>query len=466
MKVRKNIMRYFWLLIPLLMINQNSFADDSQTISPGTLQQIEKNVTVDAQMRAMINAVSNNEIKSLALNKKVLEDLDPYFAYRIKTGSVTNQKSSGRCWLFTSLNVLRPPIMTKYKMKNFEFSENYLFFYDQLEKSNRFLETILSTLDKKMDDRYIDWLFRHPIDDGGVWNMMVSLIKKYGAVPREVMMESYNSENTRMANRLLARKLREGGYQLRQMHDAGKKMDQLRNYKLSVLSDVYRILVISLGEPPKEFKWRYEDTDGNIHHEKTYTPLSFYQEFVQADLENYVMMMNDPTREYYKLYEIELDRNVYEGPNWTYVNLPADVIKKFAKQSILANEPMYFSCDVGKQLNSDKGYLALGLYDYDSMFGVKFGMDKKARILTFDSGSTHGMALMGVDTSATGQTTKWLLENSWGKEKGYEGYLIMTDGWFDAYSFRLVVDKRFVSEDVLKVRQQKPIVLPPWDPMY
>ncbi len=466
MKLKKIITLFVWLLLRLVMVNQNSFADESQTISPKTLDQIEKAVTIDVQMRAMINAVSNNEIKSLALNKKVLEDLDPYFAYRIKTGNVTNQKSSGRCWLFTSLNVLRPSVMKKYYMKNFEFSENYLFFWDQLEKSNRFLETVLNSLDKKMDDRFIDWLFRNPIDDGGVWNMMVSLIKKYGAVPREVMMESYNSDNTRMVNRLLARKLREGGYQIRKMYKEGKNIEQLRNYKLSVLTDAYRMLVISLGEPPKEFSWRYEDTEGNIHPEKKYTPLSFYKEFVQTELEDYVMMMNDPSREYYKLYEIELDRNVYEGPNWTYVNLPAEVLKKFAKRSILSDEPIYFSCDVGKQLNSDKGYLALGLYDYDSMFGVKFGMDKKARISTFDSGSTHGMALMGVDTTQTGQTTKWLLENSWGKEKGYEGYLIMTDDWFDAYSFRLVVHKRFVSEDVLKIRQQKPIVLPPWDPMY
>ncbi|MBN2367325.1 MAG: C1 family peptidase [Calditrichaeota bacterium] len=462
-KVLSTILSFLTILF---IQTTNLFGDEKQTITPEILNEIKTSVTMDADNRAMMNAVTNNDIKKLALNRNSLEKLDHYFAHRIKTGDVTDQKSSGRCWLFTSLNVLRPAIIKKYNMKDFQFSENYLFFWDQLEKSNRFLESVLSSLDKEADDRFIHWLFKSPVDDGGVWNMMVSLIHKYGAVPRKAMLESHSSENTRMMNRLINRKLREGGYELRIMYQKGTKTDQLQKHKIKILKDVYKILLISLGEPPSEFTWRYEDKDGVIQPEKTYTPMSFAEEFVLEDLDSYMMMMNDPSKEYNKLYEIELDRNVYEGKNWTFVNLPADALKKFAKKSILADEPMYFSCDVGKQLNDDEGYLALNMYDYESMFGVKFGMDKKARILTFDSGSTHGMALMGIDTTSDGKPSKWLLENSWGKDRGEKGYLTMTDEWFNEYMFRLVVHKRFVSDEVLQILTRKPIVLPPWDPAY
>jgi len=440
-------------------------AFSQENLSPQVLEKIEKAVPVTQDIKARINAVANNDIKNLALNLEAFQDLDHLFAYRIKTGDVTDQKSSGRCWLFTSLNVLRPAIMKKHNMKEFDFSQNYLFFYDQLEKSNRFLEAILNNLDKKDDDRLIEWLLKNPVDDGGVWNMMVDLIKKYGAIPREAMLESFSSENTRMMNRLLKRKLREGGYELRKMHQQGKKVKELREKKVDILSEVYQILLVCLGEPPKEFSWRYEDKDGNLSSPKIYTPQQFYKEFVGEDVEKYILMMDDPSKEYYKYYEIEYYRNVWEGTNWTFVNLPSDEMKNFAKESILSDQPMYFSCDVGKQLNTERGFLALNIYDYDALFGVKFGMDKKARILTFDSGSSHGMALMGIDTSETGKVTKWLLENSWGKDKGEKGYLSMTDEWLDEYMFRLVIHQDFVSEKVIEISRQKPVMLPPWDPM-
>jgi len=436
-----------------------------EVLSPQILEKIEKSVPITQDIRARMNAVSNNDIKKLGLNLETFQNLDHHFAYRIKTGEVTNQKSSGRCWIFTSLNVLRPTVMKKHNMKEFDFSQNYLFFYDQLEKSNRFLEAILNNLDKSNEDRLIYWLFRNPVDDGGVWNMMVDLIKKYGAIPREAMMESFSSENTRMMNRLLKRKLREGGYLIRKLHQQSKNKKELRDTKVEILSEIYQILVISLGEPPKKFSWRYVDMDGKLSPPKTYTPKQFYEEFIGQDVEKYTLMMDDPSKEYYKYYEIEYYRNVWEGSNWTFVNLPSDEMKQFAKKSILVDQPMYFSCDVGKQLHTERGYLALNIYDYNALFGINFGMDKTARILTYDSGSSHGMALMGIDTSKTGKPTKWLLENSWGKKKGEEGYLSMTDEWLDAYMFRLVIHQDFVSDKVIKISKQKPIMLPPWDPM-
>jgi bleomycin hydrolase len=451
----------YFLLIPLLTITQAQ-----ESITPEILGTIEESVTIDQESRAMINAVTNNDIKKLTFNRNALEELDHHFAYRIQTGEVINQKSSGRCWLFTSLNVLRPAVIKKHNLKDFQFSENYLFFYDQLEKSNVFLEAILENLDKSDDEEMTIWLFKNAIGDGGVWNMMVDLIKKYGAVPRTAMLESYSSENTRMMTRLLVRKLREGAFNIREMHKQGQNMKKLRAEKLNILSDIYRILVISLGEPPKTFTWRYETKDGTISPSKTYTPIQFYKEFIGQDVEKYVMMMDDPSKEYYKRYDIQYYRNVWEGEDWTFVNVPSNDLKVFAKKSILADQPMYFSCDVGKQLDSKNGYLALNIYDYDALYGVKFGMDKKARILTYDSGSSHGMALMGIDTTGDGRVTKWLLENSWGEDKGEEGYLTMTDEWFDQYLFRLVVHQNFVSEKIRKIANQKPVMLPPWDPMF
>jgi bleomycin hydrolase len=250
------------------------------------------------------------------------------------------------------------------------------------------------------------------------------------------------------------------------MHKDGKKLGDLREEKLKILSDVYRILIISLGEPPSRFTWRYETKDGDISPEKTYTPMEFYKNFVGRDVEKYVLMMDDPSKEYYKRYDIKYYRNVWEGNNWTFVNVSSDELKKFAKKSILADQPIYFSCDFGKQKDSEKGYLALNIYDYDALFGVDFGMNKKARILTFESGSTHGMALMGLDTTAYGIVTKWLLENTHGKEKGDKGYVTMTDTWFDEYLFRLVIHEDFVSEKIRNIAKQKPVELPPWDPMF
>jgi bleomycin hydrolase len=285
-------------------------------------------------------------------------------------------------------------------------------------------------------------------------------------VPKDVMPETYNSEKTSTMQKLIKRKLREDGIRLRKMTADGASYDFLQKKKIEMLGDIYRMLVVSLGEPPVEFSWRYKDKDGNITPEKEYTPKSFYNEVIGVDMSEYVLFMDDPTRPYYKLYEIEYDRNMHEGRNWKFVNLPASEIKAFALESLKNNEAMYFSCDVGKQLNSDYGTLDLNNYDYESLFGVKFGMNKKERVQAFDSGSSHGMALVGVDVNEKEEITKWLLENSWGSKSGHNGYLAMTDDWFDQYMFRVVINKKFVDEKTLKILKQKAKKLPPWDPMF
>lgn len=451
------------IIIPLqLFLFQLSLG---QAISPADLEEYKAQVTEDEHLEVLRNAVTANPIQKLSRNSETNPMLDEYFTYRIEPQGITDQKSSGRCWLFTGLNVLRPKVISKYGIKDFKFSQNYLFFYDQLEKANLFLNGIIETSGKPWDDREVEWLFKHPVGDGGQWTGVVDLVKKYGLVPEDVMPETAHSSSTRKMSRLLKRKLREQAYTLRTEAEQGKNAQDLQVMKKEMLGKIYQMLSLSLGEPPARFTWRYENRDGEVTAWKEYTPISFRDAFLETDLSSYVMLMDDPTREYYKLYEIEYDRHMYEGGNWKYINLPAEKIKEFALASLKEKEAMYFSCDVGKELDSDAGILDIGNYEEGALLGVEFGMDKKARIRTFDSGSTHGMALVGADTDENGKVVKWLLENSWGK-KGFEGHLIMSDAWFNEYMFRLVVLKKFIDPETLQILETEPIILPPWDPMF
>lgn len=451
------------ILSMLVFISPDLFAQGE--LSAEDLGRIESSLVLNDDTRALMNAISSNDIRKLAVNRENLGKVNEYFSDKVEIKGITDQKSSGRCWLFTGLNVLRPKVIGKYNLKEFEFSQTYGFFWDQLEKSNLFLEGIIETASLDINDRKVEWLLKHPIGDGGQWTGVVDILNKYGAVPASVMPESQNSSNTSVMSRFLRRKLREDALVLRQLYADGKTDSMLREEKLNMLGDIYRMLVLCLGQPPAEFEWQYEDKDGNISEMKTYTPRSFYDEVVGVELGDYVMFMNDPTRPYYKLYEIEYDRHMLEGGNWKYINLPMDEIKTFAKASIQANEAMYFSCDVGKQLEREKGMLDLNNFAYDELFGVDFSMDKAGRISTFDSGSSHGMNLVGVNVLPDGSTDKWLLENSWGKT-GHQGFLIMTDAWFSEYMFRLVIHRDFIDAATLEILDTDPVFLPPWDPMF
>ncbi len=415
---------------------------------------------------ALLNAITHNDIKKLAESRKNDGVINHYFSNRVKVSGITNQKSSGRCWLYTGLNTIRPLVQEKYNLSNFEFSQTYNFFWDQFEKANLFLEIARATANKPLSDREVEWLFKNPIGDGGQWTTFADNIMKYGVVPAEAMPDTYQSEKTSMMSRLLRRKLREDGLKMRELANSRMSEEAKHNAKIEMLSEIYRILVLCLGEPPLEFSWQVKDKEGKISESVVYTPKQFYDELIGIDLQEYVMFMNDPAKDYNRLYEIQYDRNLVEGSNWKYINLPNEQIKEFAKQSIIGNEAMYFSCDVGKQLNVVSGILDIDNYNYNDLIGVDFGMDKKQRIETFESGSTHGMALVGVNILPDGSIDKWLLENSWGADKGHKGYLTMTDRWFDEYMFRVIIHKKYISKDILNILKQKPILLPPWDPMF
>ena len=422
-------------------------------ISADILKDLNASFEGNAGDRAIRNALNSTSMAVLAASAEKSVMPDTNFSDEVKTNGRTDQKSSGRCWLFTGLNVLRAQMIARHNLEEFTFSQNYLFFYDQLEKSNLFLQGIIDTRKLPMEDRKVDWLFSNPIGDGGQFTGVSNLIMKYGVVPSEAMPETYSANNTSAMRSQLSLILREGGLKLR----AAKDKD-VQALKVSILKDVYRVLALCLGVPPTEFTWR---NDG-----KTYTPQEFYRQYLGQDLENnYVMVMNNPTLEYGKVYEIDYDRHVYDGQNWVYVNLPMDRIKEMAIASIKDNTALYFSCDVAKFLDRSKGVADIDNFDYQSLLGVDYGMDKRDRILTHASGSTHAMTLIAVDIK-DGKPVKWMVENSWGETSGYKGNIIMTDEWFDNYMFRLVVEKKYVPGDVLSMMNQKPVLLPAWDPMF
>ncbi|MBR6496512.1 MAG: C1 family peptidase [Rikenellaceae bacterium] len=438
-----------------------SAQDKNGGISEQMLTRIRQGYTATPEQKAAKNALAINPISELVVNADNAAMCDTHFSHRVITKGITNQKKSGRCWLFTGLNVLRAKMITKHNLPEFEFSQNYCSFYDQLEKANLFLQAIIDTKKLPLDDRQVDWLLKNPIGDGGQFTGVSNLITKYGVVPKSVMPETFQSENTSGMANILKLKLRQYALELRDMKD-----NKTAERKTEMLTEIYRILVECLGVPPTEFEWTMRDKDGNVTTKK-YTPKSFYNEFIGEDLENnYVMIMNDPSREYGKVYEIDYDRHVYDGHNWLYINLPIERVKEIAIASIKDNTAMYFSCDVAKYLNSTKGTMDLKNFDYESFFATDFPMNKKQRIQTFASGSSHAMTLIAVDIDKDGKPTKWMVENSWGAEAGYKGCLIMTDEWFNEYMFRVVAEKQYVPADVLKMLSQKPIKLPAWDPMF
>ena len=417
--------------------------------------------------KALDNAVAANDPKILALNTESNVQFDTNFSHKINSKGITNQKGSGRCWLFSALNVLRAPMIAKYNLGSFTFSQSYCFFYDQLEKSNLFLQAIIDNARKPMDDRTVEWLFHNPMSDGGTFCGAIDIITKYGVVPAEVMPETYSANYTSTYSSLIKTKLREYGLTLRKLAAEGKNEKQLLAKKKEMLTVIYKMLVRSFGQPPQQFTYTLRDKDNKALSTKEYTPLSFYQEYVGKDLKgSYLMFMNDPSREMYKTYEIDLDRHTYDGTNWVFLNVPMDEIKQMAIASIKDSTMLYMSCDVGKCNDSKRGYSDPDIYNYGDIYGVDFPMNKAERISSFASSSTHAMSLMAVDLDANDKPIKWMVENSWGSSSGYNGYIVMSDRWLDEYLFRLVVEKQYVPEKLAALSKQKPTLLPAWDPLF
>ncbi len=438
-------------------------------ISASMLQQIEKSQGSTATNKALFNAVASNRIDNLAKNFSNRNTFDTHFSVETTKQSIHDQKSSGRCWMFSSFNVFRADFARHHADSlSVEFSHDYLFFYDQLEKANLMLQGVIDNAKKPMDDVRVQFFFKNPLNDGGTFCGAADLAPKYGLVPKSVQPETFSAENTSKISSLISSKLREYGLELRKMVADGKKAQAIDARKTEMLSTVYRMLAMALGEPVKEFTYQFRNRCGEpVGEPRRYTPLEFYNETVDHKLAGtFIMVMNDPRRPYHKTYEVEYDRHVYDGTNWKYLNLPMEDIAKLAIASLKDGKKMYSSYDVGKQFDRELGYLDTENFDYASLFSTTFPMNKADRIATFDSGSTHAMTLVAVDLDKDGNPLKWKVENSWGPNNGAQGCLIMSNRWFNEYMFRLVVDKKYVPENLQKEFEQKPVMVMPEDPLF
>jgi bleomycin hydrolase len=415
----------------------------------------------------MLNALTKNKMKDIAFNRQQWLLVGETFSSRIEAKGITDQKSTGRCWLFAGYNILRQRVRQKFDMEEFEFSESYGQFWDKLEKANLFLEEIIKTSDKDLMDRKVEWLFTNPFSDGGQWNMVVDLVDKYGVVPKEVMPETYNSSNSSGMNDIISQKLRKCAGNLRALAAAGNDVEAMRAEKEKILGEIYRMLAMNLGLPPGEFKWRPVDSKGKVGELKTYTPQSFYSDVVGTNLGEYYYFLDSPAHPYETLFQIDMDRDMVERPNLTFANLQVLELKAMALASLLDGEPVWLGCDVGKEHYRDEemGLMDLGIIDYESVYGVDVRLTKEERIKYHDSIPNHAMAFIGVDVT-DGKPVKWLVENSWGKDTGDEGLFTMTDGWFDEYLYAVVIHKKYVPERLMDLFKEEPVVLPPWDPMF
>lgn len=454
------------LLIGIFVFS--AFAGDSEMKSEGVLTpeliaDIQNSFKMDAATKASYNALQANKVKDLAKDDAVREKLDFIFSKELDVDGITDQASSGRCWLYATFNMSRKSVAEKYNVEKFEFSENYPMFWDKMEKANLFLEYVIMNPRIDTNDRDFVLLLKTPIPDGGFFSMSRAVINKYGAVPKGVMPESESSGSTGAMNNFIEMKLRTFAFELRDMYDGKKSLKKMRERKIEMLKEVYRLLVLNLGTPPSEFTWRYVDKDDTIRVVKS-TPREFYKEATGVVLDDYVVIGNCPTQPYNKNYQINLARGQLEGVDWTFFNLPMEDIKFYAHKLISEGHPVEYSCDVGKQMDSKAGYMALGIFDYETFFGVDLDFTKEVGILSRESAPNHAMVLIGYD-EIDGKVVKWKVENSWGDEKGEKGIFIMTDEWFDRYGYSIVMPKSALSDDHKTLIEGKPVVVPFWDPL-
>ncbi len=414
-----------------------------------------------------MNAVTENGISSVALDRKDLDRINFTFSHQIDSPEATNQEKSGRCWLFSGLSFMSLEAMKKLNVKTFELSEIYQMFWDKLEKANFFLENIIETMDEPLGSRRVMWLLSDPLSDGGQWDMFVNLVKKYGVVPKSFMPENKNSNNSEQMNALLEAKLREYAKLIRDSHADGKDLETLCSIKEKSLEEFYRMLTVCLGRPPTSIYWEWRDKDGDFHRRGKMDPREFFTEYIALDLDDYVCLINAPTADkpINRTYTVKNLGNVVEGRPIRYLNVEMKSLKKVAMDMIMENHAVWFGCDVEQMLATERGAMDLNVYDYKLVFGTDFKMDKASRLDYGSSKMTHAMILTGVDIDEDGQPKKWRVENSWGAKIGDKGYMYMMDEWFDQYLYEVTVNKKYLGSELLAVLEKEPTPLEPWDPM-
>ena len=423
--------------------------------------------TADPVARIARNAVAKTAIKAVALNRDALVRLTHTYSHSVKTGKSTTQNASGRCWMFAGLNLFRTQIAEKLGVEEFELSQNYLMFWDKLEKANYFLENILATLNEPVGSRLLDWLCASPLQDGGQWDMFAALVKKYGVVPKEAMPETESSSRSADMNALMTLKLRQAASELRAAHATGASEAELRAQKDTLLPALYRMLATHLGEPPTEFLWQWRDKDKNFHRDGILTPEQFCKKYVTVELDELVCLIHCPqaTKSYNTLYTIAYLGNVIGGQPIQYLNVEMPALKAATQAMIQDGKPVWFGCDVGKQMDRDLGLMDLELFEYEPLYGTSLELGKTARLDYGQSLMTHAMVLTGVDTDEAGAPRKWRVENSWGEQGGDKGFMVMTDPWFDEYLYEVAVEKKYLPKELLALLEGPLVALDPWDPM-
>ncbi len=437
------------------------------SLSQEDLLQFEEQFDADRANRVAMYAVTGNGVNAAARNFNPAREVTHEFSISLEHGKITNQKQSGRCWMFAALNVLRAQVMKKTGLETVELSQNYTVFYDKLEKANYFLENILATLDEPSDGRLIAHLLLAPEGDGGQWDMLCCIVDKYGLVPKYAMPETEVSQATRELDAYLTEKLRKFACVLRREHSDGKTVEELREMKTSMMGTVYNMLCIGFGKPPKTFAFEYRDKDKNFHRETNLTPKTFYEKYIGVNLKDYISLINAPTpdKPFYRSYSVQFLGNVVEGRPVRYVNLPIEELKKAAIAQLRDGEPVWFGCDVGKRSERKTGVLDPEVYDLEDLFHTTFSMTKAERLEYGQSLMTHAMVFQGVNLDENGVPNRWQVENSWGDETGKEGYFVMSDRWFDEYMYQVVVNKKYLSQEILDAYEGESIMLKPWDPM-
>jgi len=435
-----------------------------KTITRKQVVELRKGFAADPSNKVAQNAVTNVQLPDLTLDRNLVQNMDSSFSTKLDDWKVTAQMRSGRCWLFATLNLFRVGAMKKMNLKNFEFSQAHIHFWDKFERANHLLEVIIETADRPVDDRTIHFLLSDPIGDGGQWNMAMNLIRKHGLVPKSAYPESNTSSATRWMNTELKNILRSSACEIRAILEGGGTEDEAREHKEKRIADVWKMLCIHLGTPPKTFDWQWRDKDDKFHRKGRMTPQQFAAEYVDIEWEDYVCIVNDPRNEYYRTYTIDFLQNVAGGPPVVYLNVPSKEMKAVTQRLLEDGMPVWMGCDVGKEMDRKKGLWDADLFDVEGLYGVEYGMDKADRLRHNQTMMTHAMLFTGVDV-VNGRARRWRVENSWGTETGQKGYYTMNDSWYDEYMFEIAAPTSYLNEKMVAGLETEPVVLPAWDPM-
>jgi aminopeptidase C len=416
---------------------------------------------------AMENAISHNGLLTSLEKRSSAVENTPVFSLDLTKDKVSDQKASGRCWMFAALNTFRHKMIAGFQLEDFELSQAHTFFWDKYEKSNWFLEQVLATADQELTSRKVKFLLDTPQQDGGQWDMVVALFEKYGVVPKSVYPESISSSNSRELNQILNKLLRQDAQILRELVVEGADLAELQAKKEELLQEVFNFLAMNLGLPPRQFDFSYRDKDNHFHSENGLTPQAFFKKYVDLKLDDYVSIINAPTADkpYGQSYTVEMLGNVVGSKPVRYLNVEMDRLKELAIAQMQAGETVWFGSDVGQSSNRKAGIMADGMYDFTSSMDIQLTQDKAGRLDYSESLMTHAMVLTGVDLDENGKAKKWKVENSWGEKVGDKGYFVASDAWMDEYTYQIVVRKEFLTEAELATYEAEPIVLAPWDPM-